>query len=49
MIRHNLDSGGPVELSSAIVASWARYAEAVDEDAHPVEHVPIKKRGTRKR
>ena len=28
VIRANLDSGAPIRLSSATVASWARYAEA---------------------
>jgi mannitol 2-dehydrogenase len=39
VIRANLESGGPVELSAAIVASWARYDEAVDEDGEPIEVV----------
>jgi mannitol 2-dehydrogenase len=39
VIRHNLQSGGPISLSAAIVASWARYAEGVDEDGNPIEVV----------
>lgn len=39
MIRANLESGGPIRLSAAIVASWARYAEAVDEQGEPIEVV----------
>lgn len=39
VVRHNLASGGPVRLSAAIVASWARYAEAVDEQGEPIEVV----------
>src|SRR6476646_11625382 len=31
VIRANLESGAPIRLSAAIVASWARYAEGVDE------------------
>ena len=39
VIRHNLDHGRPVALSSAVVASWARYAEGVDEEGQPIEVV----------
>jgi mannitol 2-dehydrogenase len=39
VIRHNLQQGGPIALSAAIVASWARYAEGVDEDGNPIEVV----------
>jgi mannitol 2-dehydrogenase len=39
VIRANLDSGEPVRLSAAIVASWARYAEAVDERGQPIDVV----------
>ena len=31
VIRINLDNGGEISRSAAIVASWARYAEGVDE------------------
>ncbi|MGV0794399.1 mannitol dehydrogenase family protein [Mycolicibacterium sp. XJ1819] len=34
--RDNLGSGGPVRLAAAIVASWARYAEGVDEQGEPI-------------
>jgi mannitol 2-dehydrogenase len=37
--RHHLASGGPVDLAAAVVASWARYAEAVDEEGRPIEVV----------
>jgi mannitol 2-dehydrogenase len=37
--RHNLASGGPVELAAAVVASWARYAEGVDEAGEPIQVV----------
>jgi mannitol 2-dehydrogenase len=39
VIRRNLANGGQVALSSAIVASWARYAEGVDEKGEPIEVV----------
>jgi mannitol 2-dehydrogenase len=32
----NLNRGGDIRLSAAIVASWARYAEAVDEQGEPI-------------
>jgi mannitol 2-dehydrogenase len=39
VIRHNLATGGPVDLSAAVVASWARYAEGADEAGQPIEVV----------
>jgi mannitol 2-dehydrogenase len=36
VIRHNLATGGQVTLSAAVVASWARYAEGVDEAGAPI-------------
>lgn len=39
VIRHNLKHGGEVTLSATVVASWARYAEGVDEDGQPIEVV----------
>ncbi|CAM3729918.1 mannitol dehydrogenase family protein [Occultella aeris] len=39
VIRENLAGGGEVRLSAAIVASWARYAEGVDEAGAPIEVV----------
>ncbi|WP_406817419.1 mannitol dehydrogenase family protein [Mycobacterium sp. M23085] len=39
VVRDNLRSGGPVRLSAAIVASWARYAEGIDEQGQPIEVV----------
>jgi len=38
VIRRNLTSG-QVRLSAAVVASWARYAEGVDEQGEPIEVV----------
>jgi mannitol 2-dehydrogenase len=39
VIRHNLDTGGEILRSTAVVASWARYAEGVDEQGEPIEVV----------
>jgi len=39
VVRANLASGGEITLSTAVVASWARYAEAVDEQGDPIEVV----------
>ncbi|RFA17557.1 mannitol dehydrogenase family protein [Subtercola boreus] len=36
VIREQLRNGGSVAMSAAIVASWARYAEAVDENGDPI-------------
>ena len=37
VIRENLAAGRDVTLSAAIVASWARYAEGVDEQGEPID------------
>jgi mannitol 2-dehydrogenase len=39
VIRHQLAEGGEITRSAAIVASWARYAEGVDEDGEAIEVV----------
>jgi mannitol 2-dehydrogenase len=39
VIRANLETGAPIRLASATVASWARYAEGVDEQGEPIEVV----------
>jgi mannitol 2-dehydrogenase len=39
VIRHNLAHGGDITRSAAVVASWARYAEGVDENGQPIEVV----------
>jgi mannitol 2-dehydrogenase len=39
VIRHQLATGGVITRSAAIVASWARYAEGVDEQGRPIEVV----------
>ncbi|TFV61146.1 mannitol dehydrogenase family protein [Mycobacterium sp. PS03-16] len=37
VIRENLRTGGEIRLSAAVVASWARYAEGVDEQGEPID------------
>lgn len=39
VVCDNLASGGPVRLAAAVVASWARYTEGVDEYGAPIEVV----------
>lgn len=39
VVFDNLKDGGKVALSAAIVASWARYAEAKDEQGEPIDIV----------
>ncbi|KGN42340.1 mannitol dehydrogenase family protein [Knoellia aerolata] len=39
VIRHNLRTDGRFERSALVVASWARYAEGVDEAGEPIEVV----------
>lgn len=39
VVRDNLANGRTVVLSAAIVASWARYAEGIDEDGNRIEVV----------
>jgi len=39
VIRRNLETGGDILLATAIVASWARYDEGVDEQGEPIEIV----------
>lgn len=39
VVRDNLRSGGSVRYSAAIVASWARYAEGVGDEGHPIDVV----------
>ena len=36
VIHDQLASGGEIECSAAIVASWARYAEGIDEQGEPI-------------
>ncbi|MEN9735869.1 MAG: hypothetical protein RL129_579, partial [Actinomycetota bacterium] len=43
VIRENLANGGQVKLSAAVVASWARYDEGIDELGNPINVVdPLK-------
>jgi mannitol 2-dehydrogenase len=39
VVREQLKVDGPVALSAAIVASWARYDEAIDEQGNPIDVV----------
>jgi mannitol 2-dehydrogenase len=39
VINERLEQGGDVTLCAAIVASWARYAEGVDEHGAPIDVV----------
>jgi mannitol 2-dehydrogenase len=39
VVRAQLEAGGEITRSAAIVASWARYAEGVDEEGEPIEIV----------
>jgi mannitol 2-dehydrogenase len=39
VIMRNLETGGEVSRSALVVASWARYAEGVDEQGVPIEVV----------
>ena len=39
VIREQLRTGGEITLATAVVASWARYAEGVDEEGQPIEVV----------
>ena len=39
VVRSQLATGGELRRSAAVVASWARYAEAVDEQGEPIRVV----------
>jgi mannitol 2-dehydrogenase len=39
VVREQLATGGEITRSAAIVASWARYAEGIDEQGRPIEVV----------
>ncbi len=39
VVREQLRTGGEISRSAAIIASWARYAEGVDEQGEPIEVV----------
>jgi len=36
VIREQIALGGPTKISAGIVASWARYAEGIDEQGEPI-------------
>ena len=45
VIREQLGQGGEISRSAAVVASWARYAEGIDEEGQPIEVVdPLKEK-----
>jgi mannitol 2-dehydrogenase len=39
VVRRQLETGGEIRRSAAVVASWARYAEGVDEHGREIEVV----------
>jgi mannitol 2-dehydrogenase len=39
VVRDQLAAGGEIRRSAAVVASWARYAEGVDEHGEPIDVV----------
>jgi mannitol 2-dehydrogenase len=39
VVRHQLAHDGEIECAAAVVASWARYAEATDEQGNPIDIV----------
>lgn len=39
VLQHNLATGGPISHATAIVASWARYAQGVDEHGETIDVV----------
>ena len=36
VLRRQLETGGPIECATLVVAAWARYAEGVDETGEPI-------------
>jgi mannitol 2-dehydrogenase len=43
VVRRQLETGGEIKHCATVVASWARYAEGVDEQGEPIEVVdPLK-------
>ncbi len=43
VVRRQLETGGEIKHSATVVASWARYAEGIDEQDEPIEVVdPLK-------
>jgi mannitol 2-dehydrogenase len=54
VVRQNLAAGRPVTLGAALIASWARYAEGIDDAGQPIDvadslHADIGSRARRQR
>lgn len=45
VIRDNLATGGDIRRGAAVIASWARYAEGIDEKGEPIDVVDRLKDG----
>jgi mannitol 2-dehydrogenase len=43
VVRERLDRGARVPLAAAVIASWARYCEGVDESGRPIEIVDARR------
>lgn len=43
VVTARLASGGSVRFSAAVIASWARYAEGVDEEGSPIDIVDARR------
>ncbi len=43
VVRGRIAAGGSVELSAAVVASWARYVEGVDERGVPIDVIDARR------
>ena len=43
VIKENLRTGGAIDVSALVVASWARYAEGVDEEGGDIDVVDRRK------
>ncbi|MEH3156778.1 MAG: mannitol dehydrogenase family protein [Gordonia paraffinivorans] len=39
VVRERLAAGGSVDICAAVIATWTRYAEGVDEDGAPIDVV----------
>ena len=45
VVRHQLSTGGEISCAATVIASWARYAEGVDEQGNEIEIVdPLRDR-----
>jgi mannitol 2-dehydrogenase len=45
VLRHQLATGGEIRRTAAVVASWARYAEGLDEQSKPIDVVDRRRDG----